>query len=324
MRRRDAFATVAMLPWALPTRATAASPAYPSKPVRLVVGFAPGAQSDLTARMLGRFWAPLLGTQIVIENLPGASGVIGAEAVARAAPDGYTLLLGGTSNLAIAPAADERLRYDPVRNFVPIGRVARIPWAFAVRTDLPVSTVPELVRYVKSRPGQVTYAAGALAAQLAVEMLKTSAEIDVVQVPYKGTAPAVLEVAAGRVDFVAADVAALQPLVQAGRLRLIASTGTKRSKSLPDLATVAEQGITGYATDSWNAIVVPRNTPPDVVRTLRETLARALTSVEFHDGLERIGFEVIHEPPDALEQVLGAEIEAYRSLIRRTGMRIER
>lgn len=324
MRRRETVVAVAAVAWVLRAPGSAAAPAFPSRPVRLVVGFTPGAQSDLTARLVGAVWGPLIGTQILVENLPGASGVIGAEAVARAAADGYTLLLGGTSNLAIAPAADDRLRYDPERDFVPIARVARIPWAFAVRADLPVANLAELVRYAKLRPGQVTFASGALAAQLAVEMLKASTEIDVVPVPYKGTAPAVLDVAAGRVDFVAADVAAMQPHVQAGRLRLIAATGEQRTKALPELATVAEQGIAGYATDSWNAIMAPRDTPADVVRHLRESLARALTSAELRDGLGRLGFEVIDEPSDALPQVLRAEIEVYRSLIRRTGMRVER
>jgi tripartite-type tricarboxylate transporter receptor subunit TctC len=293
------------------------------RPIHLVVGFAPGAQSDLTARLVAQAMAPLLGVPVVVENRPGASGTIAAEMVARAAPDGATVLLGGTSNLSIAPAFDDKLRYDPLRDFVVVGRVARIPWAIAVNAKLPITTVRQLVQYAKARPGQVTYASGALATHLAVRMLAVEVAFDVVQVPYRGTAPAVLDVAAGRVDFTIADIAAMEPHVRAANLRMIATTGRARAKAVPDLPTVAEEGVAGFATDSWNALTVPRDTPVDVVRRLRQALAQALASTELREGLDRLGFEPIDEPADALPESLRAEIESYRTLIRRTGMRAE-
>lgn len=324
MRSRRAFVGLVAAGWMQAVARRAWAQAFPSRPIRLLVGFAPGAQSDLTARLVGQVLGPLLGVAIVVDNRPGASGAIAAEATAQAEADGYTMLLGGTSNLAIAPAFDEKLRYDPLRDFAAIGRVARIPWAFAVNAKLPITTVPQLVEYARSRPGEVTYASGALATQLAVEMLSLATGIQVLQVPYKGTAPAVLDVASGRVDFTVADIAAMDVHVRAANLRILATTGRQRVKALPDVPTVAEQGIAGFVTDSWNALVVPRDTPSDAVRRLRQALGQALRSSELRDGLERLGFEPIVEPADVLPEVLKAEIESYRALIRRTGMRAER
>lgn len=324
MNRRKGLFAVAASALLLAAAPIARAEAFPSRPIRLLVGFAPGAQSDLTARLIGQAMGSLLGVAVVIENRPGASGAIAAELAARAEPDGYTMMLGGTSNLAIAPAFDDKLRYDPLRDFASIGRVARIPWAFAVNARLPVETVPQLVQHARARPGAATYASGALATQLAVEMLKATMPIDVVQVPYKGTAPAVLDVAAGRVDFIVADIAAMAPHVQAGNLRLLATTGRARASALPDLPTVAEQGVRGYFTDSWNGLVVPRDTPADSVRLLRQALAQALHTVEVRDGLQRLGFEPIDEPAAAMIEVLRGEIESYRALIRRTGMGINK
>jgi tripartite-type tricarboxylate transporter receptor subunit TctC len=294
-----------------------------ARPIRILVGFAPGAQSDLTARLVAQVLAPLLDVPVVIDNRPGASGTIAAEIAARAAPDGATVLLGGTSNLAIAAAFDEKLRYDPLRDFVFVGRIARIPWAFAVNARLPITTLPQLVQSAKARPGELSYASGALATQLAVEMLKTEVGIDVLRVPYKGTAPAVLDVASGRVDFTVADIAAMQPHVRAGNLRMLATTGRVRATVVPDLPTVAEQGVPGYVTDSWNALVVPRDTSADVLRRLRQALAKALATAELREGLDRLGFEPIDEATETAPALLKAEIESYKTLIRRTGMRAE-
>lgn len=294
-----------------------------ARPIRILVGFAPGAQSDLTARLVGQVLAPLLEVPVVIDNRPGASGTIAAEFAARAAPDGATVLLGGTSNLAIAAAFDDKLRYDPLRDFVFVGRIARIPWAFAVNAKLPITTMTQLIQSAKARPGELSYASGALATQLAVEMLKAEVGIDVLRVPYKGTAPAVLDVASGRVDFTVADIAAMQPHVRAGNLRMLATTGRGRARAVPDMPTVAEQGVPGYVTDSWNALVVPRDTPVEAVRRLRQAMAKALLTAELRDGLAHLGFEPIDEAAESAPELLRAEIESYKTLIRRTGMRAE-
>ena len=297
--------------------------AYPTKVIRLIVGYPPGAQSDTSARLVALGLGHVLGQTVVVENRSGATATIAAEVVARSSADGYTLLLGVSTNLALAPLLFSDLRYDPVRDFVPIGRIAQVPWMIAVRATLPVVTLANLLDYARAHPGELTFAGSAGGTQLAAMMLAKAARIEIVQVPYKGTTPAVADVAGGRVDFTIADLSALAPHMQSGKLRLLATTGPQRLPSVPDVPTVSEQGFPGFSTYSWNALVAPRDTPAEVVATLRRALRLAMHEPELRDGLERMGFVLLDEDPEEFAGVLKGEIERFRLLVRESGIRIE-
>lgn len=290
--------------------------AFGSSTVRLIVAFAPGGQSDLVARLLARTLSSLIGATIVVENRAGAGGAIGVEFAARANADGSTLLLGSASNLTIGPALESNLRYDPIRDFAPIGRIAHAPLVVAARSGLPVASATELVAMARRQPGALTYASGAALVQFAFESLKNSAGVDLVAVPYKGTAPALLDVVAGRVDLIVADVAAVAPHVNAGTLRVIANAGRTRARAFPRVPTMIEQGF-DFEFESWQGLLAPRATPANVIARLQGALAEAMAADEFIKGLQAIGFEPIDEPPAAFGDTLRSELDRYRRLVRR-------
>lgn len=286
---------------------------FPSKIVRLIVAFPPGGQSDLIARSVAQSLGESLDATIVVENRSGASGAIGVEMAARATADGSTLLLGSASNLTIAPAVDSDLRYDTMRDFAPIGRVARLPLVLAVRSGLPVTNVAELIEYARKHPGALTYASGATLVQFVIESLKTSAGVDILQIPYGGTAPALKDVVAGRVDLLIADAQAIVPYAS-GAIRVIANTGQTRSHAFAAIPTMVEQGF-DLVFESWQGLLAPRATPPETIAHLQSALQKAVASNEFRNGLEHLGAEPIDEPPAAFEPFLRDELEKYRRLV---------
>jgi tripartite-type tricarboxylate transporter receptor subunit TctC len=293
---------------------------YPTRPIRLIVGFPPGAQSDAAARFVGGKLSEVLGQPVVVDNRGGASGTIGAELAARAPADGYTLLLGSISNLTMAPLTIPNLRYDPVHDFVAIRRFARVPFVIGVNPKIPATTLGALVDYARAHPGELTCATGAPINQLAIQMLTNLSSTDIVHVRYKGTAAAVADVVAGHVNLAIADVAALAPHAQSGKIRLLATTGPKRLRAAPELPTAIEQGFAGYALSTWHAIVVPRDTPPDVVATLRSALFKVVIAPGFNEELERMGFDAIDEDPAEFTAMLRAEIELLRPLVAQAGI----
>ncbi len=320
MQRRSALLLLATL--ALVHGASdALAQAYPVKPIRLIVGYPPGAQTDTTARLVAAKLGDRLGQSVVVENRSGASATIAAEAVARAPADGYTLLVGGNSNMVLAPLVFGNLRYDPVRDFVPIGRVARVPSVVGVNANVPASTFSELLGLARSNPGTLTYASGALGNQVAVDFLMNAAGVKVVHVPYKGTAPALLDVVAGRVDFIFADFAALAPHARTGAIRLLATTGAVRGRETPDLPTLAELGFPGYSYYSWSSVMAPSATPAEVVKALRDALREVKLAPEIKEGLERMGFEAADEEPEALSTLIKTEIERFRPIVMQSGVR---
>jgi tripartite-type tricarboxylate transporter receptor subunit TctC len=293
---------------------------YPTRPIRLIVGFPPGAQSDSVARLIGGELSTLLRQPVVIDNRGGASGAIGAELAARAPADGYTLLLGSITNLAIAPLVIPHLGYDSLRDFAAIRRFARVPLVVAVNSKIPVTTLGELVDYARTHPGELTCATGAPSTQLAIQMLMNFSATDILHVPYKGTAAAAADVASGHVSLTIADLAALAPHAQSGRIRLLATTSPKRLRAAADLPTAIEQGFTGDAVFIWQAIVVPRDTPADVVATLRSALFKVVSAPGFSEQLERMGFEAVEEDPAEFPAMLKAEIERFRPMVKQAGI----
>jgi tripartite-type tricarboxylate transporter receptor subunit TctC len=294
-----------------------AAQGLPAKTIRLVVAFPPGGQSDLIARLVAQTLGPLLGVSMVVENRSGAGGAIGVEFAARAPADGSTLLLGSASNLTIAPVLDSGLRYDPLRDFAPIGRVARLPLVLLVRAELPVMNVQQLVLYARKHPGTLTYASGAALVQFAIESLKTAADVDILQVPYGGTAPALHEVLAGRIDLLLADVGAIVPYASSGTVRVIANAGQARAHAFPDVPTMIEQGF-DFVFESWQGLLAPSATPAESIARIQDALQRALGSSEFRKALERVGAEPIDESPAAFAPLLRDELERYRRVGRRT------
>jgi tripartite-type tricarboxylate transporter receptor subunit TctC len=322
MHRRVLMATLAAGALMLEVPAAFSQPSR-TKPMRLIIGYAPGAQSDLIARLVAQKLGELLETSVVVENRPGANGAISAELVARAPADGHTLLLAGGAILAQAPALDSSVRYNALRDFVAIGRIARVPLVLAAHPSVPFSTGSQLIEYARRNPGKLTYGSGAALQQLAIELLKASAQVNIVTVPYKGTGPAIVEVLAGRVDLVLADVAAIAPHARSGSLRMIANAGAVRSRSFPDVPTMAEQGVPDFVWESWQGILVPTGTPVDAVTRLRRALRQALASATFREHLERLGIEPIDEAPEVFPAVLREEVERTRSLVKRVGLRVE-
>jgi tripartite-type tricarboxylate transporter receptor subunit TctC len=284
------------------------------KPVRLLVGYQAGGQADQVARLTARKLGEILGGPVIVENRAGANGMIAADAVARAPADGHTLLVGGAANLTVAPVVEKEARYDPLADFVPIGRIVRVPMLVVARAGLPVETGAQLVEYARSNPGALTFAAPAANTQLALESLKHSEALQIVVVPYKGSAPAALDLLAGRVDFTLLDAAAIEPHVRSGAVRVIAAAGRSRSPAFPLAPTMIEQGVADFDWDTWQALVAPKGTPAEVVARLQRALGQALASPGFRQQLEQLGFVPIDEGAAQFSLVIGAELERNRRL----------
>jgi tripartite-type tricarboxylate transporter receptor subunit TctC len=269
MVRRAFLAVLAAL--ALP----AAADWQPSKPVRIVVPFAPGGQPDVVARSLAEPLSKALGQPVVVDNRPGAGGNIAAEAVARSAPDGHTLLMGTNGPLAVSPALARGLAYDVARDFAFVTLVGTAPSLVAVHPSLGTSTLAEVVAKAKAQPGRLNYASvgkGSIS-QLSMEQLGAAAGIEIVHVPYNGGAPAVAALLAGDVQLLSLNPTALIPHVRAGKLRVVAQAGAQRSPLIPDVPTVAESGYPGFEAPVWMAVVVPAKTPPEAVKRLHAEIA---------------------------------------------------
>jgi tripartite-type tricarboxylate transporter receptor subunit TctC len=260
--------------------AVAHAQTYPSKPIRLVVPFAPGGSSTLVARFIGEEMAKGLGQSFVIENKPGGGGNIAMQEVARADPDGYTLIIGHVGSLAMNPFMYERLPYDVDRDFAPISLLAIVPAIFVVHADVPASDLREFVALARSKPGQLNYgsAGNGSAGHLAMEYLKQATGIELQHVPYKGTGPNVTDLIAGRTQASSAGTPPLLPHVRSGKLRVIAVGTSKRLSSIPEAPTVAEQGYPGFETSQWYGLNAPAKTPEAIIRRLSEEAAKAAKS----------------------------------------------
>jgi tripartite-type tricarboxylate transporter receptor subunit TctC len=298
---------------------------YPTGPIKLVVGQAPGGHSDIIGRTLGENLADILKQPVVIDNRGGVGGTIGADFVARAPSDGYTLFLGAVSNLAIAVALLGKARYDPVRDFVPIGGAAIVPYALAVRPSIPATTVPELVAYARAHPGRLTYGSSGMGSvsSLAMEWVKAAAGVDIVHIPYRGTALAVRALLSGEIDLVVTDLSLLTPHVKAGTLRLLAAAGARRASAVPGLPTFAEQGIPGFAIEAWYGIVAPAGTPPEIVAKLSNGLSRALQAPEVRQRFEEFGYEPMVDTPAQFGALIRTDVERYAALIKRVGIKAD-
>ena len=298
--------------------------AYPTKPIRMVVISPPGGTTDILSRALAQQMTESLGQSVVTDNRPGGGGILASEIVARSNPDGHTLLYTHTSH-SVLPSLHKKLPYDTLKDFQPVALVALFPGVLVVHPALPVKNVKELIALAKSRPGKLNYAAGTTGAtaHLSGELFKTMAGIDIVHVPYKGTAAQITAIIAGESQFTFASLPAALPHVQSNRVRAIAIGSAKRSPTLPDLPTVAETALPGFDVSAWNGILAPRGTPRDVVMKLNAEIARIAKLPDVKERAASQGAEMTTETPEYFGNYIKAQVEKWGKVVRSSGMKAD-
>ena len=296
---------------------------YPNKPLRMIVPFPPGGVTDVMSRAVASRLSTDIGQPVVVENRAGASGIIGAEAAAKAPADGYTLLMGNISTLAVNAATFAKLPYDPVASFAPISMVAIQPLLIAVHPSLPAQSLPDLVSLAKSKPGELSYGTAGSSIHLAVEFFSTAAGIRMNHVPYKGSAPAITDLIGGQLQVLFDPFSTLYPQVRAGKARGLAVTTERRSTVATELPTVSELGFKGFDVSSWQGIVVPAATPKDVVDRLHRDTVKVLGSTEIKDQFAKHGAEPAPTTQEKFGEYIRAEIARWQKVGRDAGVKPE-
>ena len=299
---------------------------YPAKPVRIIIPFPTGGGAEQASRILANHLTKALGQPFVIEARPGGNTIIGAEAVAKSAPDGYTLFVSGPSTMTSNPVLYAgRLPYDPQRDFVPVGMVSKTPYFLVVPASLPAKSLQELLALARSKPGELSYASNGNATtnHLGYELLARAGDATFTHVPYKGFGQAMPDLLSGRVSTIMADLFFVSPAIKAGQLRLLAVTSGERSPLMPDAPTVAEQGVPGFDIVVWFAMFAPAGTPPDVIAKLNAEMRRFLATDEARDAYRQLGHEAAGSTPEALRAVVAADYEKYARVIREAGIRAD-
>jgi len=304
--------------------AVASQAAYPEKPIKVVLGFAAGGGSDILLRAIAPAIGEALGQQIVVDNKPGAGGNLAMSAVAQAAPDGYTLLMG-SPGLATNSSLYGNLGFDPLRDFAPVSLVGSVQNVLIVRPTLPVKSVAELIAYAKMNPGKLNYASpGTGTSQhLAGELFKSATGVQMVHVPYKGGGQALNDLIAGQVDVMFNVLPSALPQIEAGKVRALAVTGPQRSPSLRELPTMIEAGVPGYTAVTWNGILAPASTPNDIVAKLNEVIMRVLRTADMQKKLAAIGQDVLVSTPEEFAAFLREETVKWRRTIEAAGIKAQ-
>lgn len=298
--------------------------AFPSKPIRMVVGFPPGGTTDIIGRAVAARMTERMNQQVIIDNRPGASGIIGADIVAKAKPDGYTLLMSSSThgtNLNLY----SKLPYDTVKDFAPVALVATTPYVLVVHPSMPVQSVNELITYVKARPGKFSFCSSSIgtAQHLAGELLKRSADLDMQHVPYKGTGALLPDLLSGRINLAFENVTVMTPHIKSGALRALAVTSAKRSAVLPDLPTMMEAGVPSFEVIGWFGVFSAGQTPPEIVKALNSQIASVMKEPDIQDRIVAQGGEPLAGPPADLRDLLAREISVWGKVIREAGIRAE-
>jgi tripartite-type tricarboxylate transporter receptor subunit TctC len=296
---------------------------YPVRPIRLIVPYPAAGPNDMLARSINDALGKRLGQSVIIDNRGGAATVIGAEIVASAPPDGYTLLLATVTTLAVAPALATKRPFDPERDFVPISMLGAQPYLMGLHPSVPATTIQQLIAYAKANPGKLSFASPGVgtSAHLAGEMFKHMADINVVHVPYKGGGPALNDLMAGQVAYMFGGVSGLVPHRQSGKVRLLGVTSLKRSPAAPDVPTIAESGLTGFSTSTWNSLVAPRGTAKAIVDKINTDVNAVLNQPEVRERLVKQGIDVEGGTPAQLQAHVKAEIARYNALIKTIGLK---
>ena len=298
---------------------------YPSKPIRLVVPFPAGGTTDSLARAVAQKLSEAWGQQVIVDNRPGAGGNIGSDIVAKAAPDGYTLVMGTVGTHAINPSLYRKMPYDHVKDFAPVILVAGVPNVLVVNPSLPVHTVRELIDYAKANPGKLNFASSGngTSIHLSGELFKTMAGVQMTHVPYKGSAPALTDLMGGQVQLMFDNLPSSLQLIQAGKLRAIAVTSTARAAALPDVPTIAESGLPGFEASSWFGVLAPAGTPREIVTKLNATIAAWLATPDAKDKLLSQGAIAAGGTPEAFARHIDAETAKWAKVVKMSGAHID-
>jgi tripartite-type tricarboxylate transporter receptor subunit TctC len=306
----------------LATAAVAFAQPYPTRPIRLIVPFAPGGPADIQARLIGPKLTEAWGQPVVVENRAGGNTIIATELTARADADGHVVQVI-SAGFAINVSLYAKLPYDSIRDFAPVTQLTSGPAIAVVHPSLPVRSIKELIQLARSRPGQLTYASAGLPSQLAVELFKVVTGTHMVHVPYKGAAPAMIDLIAGHVQVSFPTISGGLPHAQAGKLRALATTGLKRSPAAPDLPTMMEAGVPGYAAVNWFGTAVPARTPPAIVSRLSQEIARALRLPDVRDRLLSQGMEPVSSTPEEFAGYIKSEMAKWAKVVKASGARAE-
>ena len=326
MQRRTALLTLSALALLAALPLPAAAQAWPSKPLRLVIPFPAGGATDIIGRLLAQKLAAALGQQVVIDNKPGAGGSIGSDLVAKALPDGHTLLLATSSTHSIGPALNPKMPYDAFKDFAPIAHVANAPSVLVVGAGFPKGGALDLIRELKAKPGRYNFGSSGIGTypHLSAEMFKWRAGgLYVVHIPYRGTGLVVTDLIAGQITFLMDSIVSAQTHIKDGRVRALAVTGAQRSGSLPDVPTFAELGVPGMAFSNWFGFFAPAGTPPEVVQRLNLALNALMRAPDVADRLRQLGADPVTGTPEAFAKVVRDEHDSWKAVIQRAGIQAE-
>lgn len=303
----------------------ASAQAYPDKPIRMVVPFPAGGTTDILARAVAQKLSESLGQQMIVDNKPGAGGNIGAQEVARAAPDGYTLVMGTVGTHAINPSLYKKMPYDHVKDFAPVSLVASVPNLLVVHPSVPVNSVKELIAYVKANPGKLNFASSGngTSIHLSGELFKTMTGVQMTHVPYKGSAPAVTDLLGGQVQLMFDNMPSALPHAKGGKLKPLAVTSAKRFPGTPDIPTIAEAGVPGYEASSWFGVLAPAGTPKEIVNKLSTEIAKALKTPEMTKRLEEQGAQAVGSTPEEFAAHIKAETAKWAKVVKESGATVD-
>jgi len=298
---------------------------YPSRPLRFIVPFPPGGSTDIYARIIGPRLADALRQQVVIDNRAGAGGALGAELAAKAPPDGYTIWLGQTNNLAIGPAMRAKNSYDPVRDFSPITLLMKAPQVMVVNAGSPITSIKELIAAAKAKPGGLTFASAGIGSSghITGELFNQTVGVNITHVPYKGASPAMIDLRGGRVTYLATSLASAAQFVKNGAIKAIATTGARRARLMPDVPTVIEAGVPGFEVDSWHGMLAPAKVPRDIILRLNREIVAILGKPEVREALLSEGGEITPGTPEEFAAFLKSEVVKWAKVVKEAGITAE-
>lgn len=302
-----------------------AAASYPEKPVRVVVGFSAGGPTDVAARILAKQMGEELGQSFVVENRPGASGVIAVQHVITQEPDGYTILMGNSGNMSVLPYLDKNLNYDPLTQLSSIGLAVNLPSVLAVPTDSPFQSVQDLVAFAKENPGELSYASQGVGSlvHISTEWFKLITDTDIMHIPYKGDAPSVADLVAGRVDMTFFSVLSALPLLRDGRVRVLGVATAEELEELPGVPTIMSQGVDGFVSEPWNAFLAPAGTDPSIIAKLNEALSAALQNDQVLADLKKIGLYRMGGTPEELDVYIQEQSDLWKHVIDEAGISMQ-
>ncbi|MPZ58752.1 MAG: tripartite tricarboxylate transporter substrate binding protein [Rhizobiales bacterium] len=323
IRSRTLFSALIAVGVSLSAIAPAAAQAYPTKPIKMIVPFPPGGPIDSIGRLIGQHMTASLGQNVIIEHRPGAGGTLGANAVANAPADGYTLLMGSTTTLSISPHLYKNIGYDPVKGLVPIATVSTGAMVLVVSPSVPISNVKELIAYAKTNPGKLNFGAGtASPPHLAGELFKSMTGTTVVYVPYRGAAPAVTDLLGGQIQFMIDAIGTLNPHIAAGKLKALAVTSAARNPALPNVPTMTEAGVPGYTLDFWTGVATAAGTPPDVIAKLNAAINGGLKSADVQAAMAKFVIRPNILSPQEAAKFMAGEGEKWGAIVKQAGVKI--